>query len=449
MNLEWSATIAHGSGWESKNGNTPFLPDAEGVENHVVNLYPEITYQTFEGFGGAITDAAGSVYAQMDEGQKRQLMDTYFSSEKLGYNRVRIHLDSCDFSTGAYEAMSDPEDRELNSFSFARTEKYILPMLEDAQKAAGKPLKLMLSPWSPPSFMKTNGEREEGGSLKPEYRDFWADYLCRYVREFQQRGFEVERISLQNEPKAVQTWDSCIFTAEQEKMFLCNHLHPAMERHGLDSIEIFIWDHNKERLYERVRDTVDSDTRGMVAGAAFHWYSGDHFDTLDLVRQQYPELKLITSESCIEYRFLDESDVFGNASKLAHELMGDLNHGVNAFYDWNLLLDETGGPNWAGNFCHAPFMYDRVAKKLCPQLLEQYYSHFSRYIAPGSQRIALTKYWGELEAVAFRRPDQKITVTLFNRSENLVPVVLRLRGQIAQITMEPRTIISGIAAGVC
>lgn len=150
MNLQWNATIVHGSSWESKNGSTPFVPDIEEAENQVVNLYPEVIYQTFEGFGGAITDAAGSVYAQMDEGQKQQLMETYFSPEKMGYNRVRIHLDSCDFSTEAYEAMSDPEDRELNSFSFARTEKYILPMLEDAQKAAGKPLKLMLSPWSPP-----------------------------------------------------------------------------------------------------------------------------------------------------------------------------------------------------------------------------------------------------------------------------------------------------------
>lgn len=444
MKLTWSMTTAQDRKWKTMHGEAQFHPDTEEVENHVVNLYPEVTFQTFEGFGGAITDAAGSVYAQMNESQKRQLMEAYFAPEKMGYNRVRIHMDSCDFSTGMYEAMSNPEDRELNSFSFARTEKYILPMLEDAQKAAGHPLKLMLSPWSPPAFMKTNGKREEGGSLKPEYRDFWADYLCRYIREFQQRGFEVERISLQNEPKAVQTWDSCIFTAEQEKEFLRNHLYPAMVHHGLDDIEVFIWDHNKERLYERVRDTVDDDIRRMIAGAAFHWYSGDHFDALDLVRRQFPDMKLITSESCIEYRFLNESDVFGNAAKLAHELMGDLNHGINAFYDWNLLLDETGGPNRVGNLCHAPFMYDRKTKELCPQLLERYYNHFSHYIAPGSQRIALTKYADALEAVAFRRPDAITAVILFNKSEEPVKVMLRLNDQIAQIIVEPRSIISGI-----
>ncbi|MDE6589638.1 MAG: glucosylceramidase, partial [Oscillospiraceae bacterium] len=159
MKLNWTATTAVGGSWETTQGEALFQPDAEEVENQVVNLYPEIAFQTFEGFGGAITDAAGYVYSLMDEGQKRRVIQSYFAPDQMGYNRVRIHMDSCDFSTGMYEAMSDPDDRGLDSFSFARTEKYILPMLADAQKAAGKPLKLMLSPWSPPAFMKPNGQR--------------------------------------------------------------------------------------------------------------------------------------------------------------------------------------------------------------------------------------------------------------------------------------------------
>ena len=77
----------------------------------------------------------------MDDELKKQLMNTYFSPERMKYGIVRIHMDSCDFSTEMYEAMSDENDRELESFSFERTEKYIIPMLADAQKAAGKPLK--------------------------------------------------------------------------------------------------------------------------------------------------------------------------------------------------------------------------------------------------------------------------------------------------------------------
>lgn len=444
MQLNWTATTAAGSSWETVEGKVLFHPDVEGVENQVVNLYPEVTYQTFEGFGGAITDAAGYVYSLMDEKQKHQVIQSYFAPNQMGYDRVRIHMDSCDFSTGIYEAMSNPDDRALDSFSFARTEQYILPMLTDAQATAGRPLKLMLSPWSPPAFMKTNGSRVGGGSLKPEYRNMWADYICRYIKEFQKRGYEVERISIQNEPKAVQTWDSCIFTAEEEKEFLQNHLFPALAHHGLNGIEVFIWDHNKERLYERVRDTVDETTKDMVAGAAFHWYSGDHFEALDMVRQQYPDLKLITSESCIEYSKLDVGDAFGNAARLAHELIGDLNHGTNAFYDWNLLLDETGGPNHVGNLCHAPYMYDRAARQLHPQLLQQYFWHFSHYVVPGSVRIGLSRYTNGLETAVFHRPDNQFAVVLFNPGTKEMTVNLRLGEQLAELTVEPQTILSGL-----
>ena len=332
--------------------------DIREVENQVINLYPEITYEKFEGFGGAVTEAAAYVYSLMNEEEKKQVIETYFSPEQMNYQLVRVHMDSCDFSLGMYEAMSDPEDVELKSFSFERTEKYIIPMLKDAQKASKGNLKLMLTPWSPPAFMKTNGKRTGGGKLKPEYRNLWAEYICRYIREFKDRGFDVQRISIQNEPKAVQTWDSCLFTAEEEKEFLRDHLYPAMKNHGYEDIEVFIWDHNKERIYERVRDTVDEETKQMITGAAFHWYSGDHFEGLELVHRLYPDMKLIMSESCLEYSIFDEKNINSVTNRLCHEIIGDLQAGMCAFYDWNLLLDEKGGPNHVGNYCHAPFLYD-------------------------------------------------------------------------------------------
>lgn len=217
-----------------------------------------------------------------------------------------------------------------------------------------------------------------------------------------------------------------------------------MAAHGVGDIEVFIWDHNKERLFERVRDMVDDSTGGMVAGAAFHWYSGDHFDALDLVRQQYPNLKLITSESCIEYRFLDKENIFDNASRLAHELIGDLNHGTNAFYDWNILLDEKGGPNHAGNWCHAVFLYDKEKRVLRPQLLQKYYHHFASFIAPGAKRIGASKYTAALEMTAFLNPNNRIAVVMFNCGEDPIPVNLRLDGQLVKFTVEGRTIATGL-----
>lgn len=422
----------------------PFETDLEGVENQVVNLYPSLLYETMEGFGGAITDSAAYVYSQMDESQKQEMMDTYFSPEKMKYGIVRIHMDSCDFSTEMYEAMSDETDTELQSFSMERTEKYIIPMLQDAEKAAGRQLEIMLSPWSPPAFMKTNGERKNGGSLKPEYADMWAEYICRYIMEFKERGYIVKRMSLQNEPKAVQTWDSCVYTAKQEKDFLEKHMYPALQRHGLEDIEVFIWDHNKERAYERAVEIIDEETVKMVSGVACHWYSGDHFENLSLVRRQFPELKLIISESCIEYSKFDSEDSEVNARRLSHEIIGDLNHGVTAFYDWNLLLDEQGGPNHVGNFCQAPFLYDTKNKKLLPQSIQRHFNHFSHYIEKGARRIGFSKYTDKLDITAYKNPDGEIAVVILNGSEDELPVVLRLNGDIATITMKPGAICTGM-----
>lgn len=443
MKLEWMTTDALG---ESKRENYEFVPDVNGVENQVVNLYPAVTFQTMEGFGGAITDAAGYVYSLMSQEQKRQLMESYFSPEQMKYGIVRIHMDSCDFSTEMYEAMSDPGDRELRSFSFERTEKYILPMLVDAEKAAGKKLKLMLSPWSPPAFMKSNCDRKHGGKLKAEYRFFWADYICRYILEFQKRGFEVQRISLQNEPKAVQTWDSCIYTAQEEKEFLRDFMVPALQTHGLNHVEIFIWDHNKERIYERVRDVADETAKDLVSGVAFHWYSGDHFEALDLVRQQYPNLKMIVSESCIEYTKFGTTDEVGNAGRLSHEIIGDLNSGMSAFYDWNLLLNEEGGPNHVGNFCHAPFLYDRNKKQLLPQLIQKHFYHFAHYLEPGAKRIGFSKYTDKIDVTAFLNPNGMLVVILLNRTDELLPVILRLDDNIVSVQVDAYSIATGSVA---
>ena len=409
--------------------------DIRGIESQVVNIYPELSYETFEEFGGAVTEAAGYIYSLMNDEQKKKVIETYFSPEKMNYRLVRVHMDSCDFSLGLYEAMSNSEDTELKSFSFERTEKYILPMLEDAKKTAGENLKLMLTPWSPPAFMKTNGKRTGGGKLKPEYRKLWAEYICRYIREFQNRGFEVQRISIQNEPKAVQTWDSCLFTAEEEKSFLRDFLYPTMKSHGFENIEVFIWDHNKERIYERVRDTVDEETREMVSGAAFHWYSGDHFEGLELVRRLYPELKLIMSESCLEYSIFDEKNIESVTNKLCHEIIGDLNHGMCAFYDWNLLLDEKGGPNHVGNYCHAPFLYDVEKKKLLPQKTQEQYEMFSHFICPGSVRVQTTKFTEQIDTVAYRTPDGRIVLILLNKGKELEAVNIRLGKMVGSLLL--------------
>ncbi|MBQ6232227.1 MAG: glucosylceramidase [Clostridia bacterium] len=437
MNTALKLSITYGSGGFDQQFRQTVLFRTGVTENRVINLYPEITYQTFDGFGGAITEAAGSTYNQMNEAQKQALMYAYFGKERMNYQYIRLPIDSCDFSLSQYEASSKPD---FSDFSLERVKQNLWPMLDDAEKAAGRKLKLILTPWSPPAYMKTNGKRDHGGKLKPEYEALWAEYLCRYIQEYRNHGYQVVGMTLQNEPKAVQTWDSCVFTAQEEKHFLKDVMRPALEKHGLSNIQIYLWDHNKERVWEWMRDIIDEETSDLIAGAAFHWYSGDHFDSLDLCRTQFPDKKLIVSESCIEYSKFDPNDACSAALHISHELMGDLNHGISAFIDWNLLVDEQGGPNYVDNYCLAPFLYDTRKKKLMPHLISQFFEHFAHAVQPGSVRIAATRYAEEIEVTAWKQPDGTLAGVLINRSAEPKPICVRLRDQEAGLLLQPHSI---------
>ena len=199
---------------------------------HQVSVYPFMRRQTVQGFGGAFTEAAAWCCGQLPEEKRKQVLKAYFGDEGLRYTMGRVHMNSCDFSLGNYACVENPEDEELEGFTAERDEKYMIPMILEAQEIAGRPVNLMLSPWSPPAFMKTNRDMNHGGSLKPEYRSRWAACMAKYASYYRGRGCSVQLMSIQNEPAAVQTWDSCIYTAKEEGEFARDELFPALQAAG-------------------------------------------------------------------------------------------------------------------------------------------------------------------------------------------------------------------------
>ncbi len=418
-------------------------PDVKGVESHVINLYPEVEYQTLLGFGGAMTEAAGYSFSKLTEENQEKALELYFGRTGNNYRLIRSHIDSCDFSLSTYAAMNDPEDTKMNSFCLEREEQYILPLLRSATDKAGKAFDLMLSPWSPPAFMKTNQSRTHGGKLKEEYHKAWAEYICRYVKEYEKKGFRVNRLTIQNEPAAVQTWDSCVYTAEEEKVFLRDYLYPTLREQGLEHIKLNIWDHNKERMYERAKEILDEETMGMVDGVAFHWYSGDHFDAIRLTHEAFPDKELIFTEGCVEYsRF--STDQLKNAQMYAHDIIGNLNAGMTGFIDWNIFLDEKGGPNHVGNYCDAPIMVDTQSGELMVKLSYDYIGHFSKYIVPGAKRIGMSKYTSDLEVTAFKNLDGSVVLVALNRTGKKLPVTIRIKGELIEFELPESSIATAL-----
>lgn len=413
---------------------------ASGDCMHVVNVYPSFRRQSIEGFGGAFTEAATYTFSRLPQKEQEEILEAYFGESGLHYNMGRCHIHSCDFALGNYTYVKE-NDETLESFDIAHDRDNMIPMIKRAMEKAQDDLIILSSPWSPPAYMKTNGEMNHGGKLKEEYRRLWAEYVAKYVQAYRAEGIPVRYITVQNEPEAVQTWDSCVYTAKEEGAFVRDYLADALKRVGLDDLGIFIWDHNKEAAFERADATLsDSDTAACVTGVAVHWYTGDHFDALRLIREKYPEKRLFFTEGCVEYsRFADSGEV-QKAEMYAHDMIGNLKAGVEALLDWNLLLDEKGGPNHVGNFCAAPVMCDVSAGTVEKRLSYYYIGHLSRFIKRGARLIATTAYTDKVETAAFLNPDGERSVVLLNKTEEEVEVTLRENGTGTRLILPAHTI---------
>ena len=399
--------------------NGKFWQETDGfrVEHdamRTVRIYKDKKYQTIHGFGGAFTQASGYNYDLLPDGAKDEFIRSYFSEEGLNYNLGRIHINSCDFALGNYAYLENADD-PMEKFDISIDEKYIFPMINAASKY-GKP-ELIASPWSPPAFMKTNGEMNHGGKLKKECYAQWAEYIVKFIEEYIKRGADIGMMTVQNEPEAVQTWDSCIYTAKEEGEFVAGYLGPALENAGLGDVKIFVWDHNKEVLYDRAKGTLEvPGADKYVAGFAFHWYTGDHFDAVSITAESFPGKELIFTEGCVEYsRFADSNEIC-KAEMYAHDMIGNLNAGTNAIIDWNLLLDAKGGPNHVGNFCAAPVMTNEDHTAIEKRLSYYYIGHLSKFVQKGAKCIGISKFTEGLDAAAFENPDGRIAVVLMNKT---------------------------------
>lgn len=430
------------------------------VERAVINIYDDVVRQEIFGFGGAFTEAAAYNYSLLSDEQKDEFMRAYFDKQDgIGYSIGRTHINSCDFSLDIYDYV-ESGDKTLETFDISREKKYVIPFIKDAAKYCGDELVLFASPWSPPAYMKDNGDMIKGGNLLDEYKSLWALYYAKYIKAFAGEGIKISAISVQNEPIAIQTWESCYYSPEDEGDFIENYLIPVLDEEGLGDIKIIIWDHNKERVFDRARKVLASDkVNERVAAVGFHWYSGDHFDGVRLVHEVLSK-PAFASEFCKSAPYSIAGDDVSAAEDYAREISGDLNSYAVACCDWNLMLDENGGPyhnrtakpvtvggkvleNKSGG-CYAPIIYDTNKGELILTPTYYYIGHFSRFIKRGAKRVECTKYSDDLKVSAFVNPDGTRVAVIMNTADVELPAVIRNNDVCTHIDMEPHSIMTAL-----
>lgn len=416
----------------------------EGVVSVFVD--PDKTFQTFLGIGAALTDASAETFAKMSDSKQQEFLQAYFNKEKgIGYSLARTNIHSCDFSSGSYTYVNEG-DSLLNSFSINHDKEFRIPFIKRAIAAAGGKLTLYASPWSPPAFMKTNNSMLQGGKLKKEYAQSWANYFVKFIKAYEKEGIPVWGITIQNEPMATQRWESCIFTAEEERDFLKNYLGPTLHKKGLANKKIIVWDHNRDLMTHRANVIYDDPAAFKYAwGMGFHWYenwSGGQpmFENVGLVNKTYPEKKLLFTEGCAEKFNAEKYQLWANGERYGRSMINDFNNGTVGWTDWNILLDETGGPNHVANFCFAPVHFDTKTNEIIYTPSYYYLGHFSKFIRPEGKRISSSSSRSQLLTTAFKNKDGKVVVIVMNQSNRKTSYNLWVNGFAAEVSALPHSI---------
>lgn len=415
-------------------------------KTHITIIKNQV-YQQILGFGGAFTESAAYVINQLNTTQQQKIYDMYFSEEGHKYVMGRTHIGSCDFSLDFYNYDETKGDTDLTHFNLTDSDyKYTIPFMQRAQKmikARGESMKLVITPWSPPEWMKSNRSMtcliplSFFCYLRKEFEPVMANYLSKYVTALKANGIDPWALTPQNEPESGKpTVETMIMTAKQERDWIKSSLGPTLRRDHPE-LKILAYDHNKNHL-TKWADTIlgDKNASQYVDGMAFHWYTGDEFPNVLDVHNKYPDKLLIATEAT-EVRESNPqaymNPTWSKGEHYAHDIIGDMNNWANGWIDWNLALDIKSGPSHAdptGGLCeklipcgsNSMIIIDESTGDIHPQAFYWYMGHISRYIVPGSWRIerTLTDDSGAplpIEVLTAKTPDDKIVLVVMNRND--------------------------------
>ena len=377
-------------------------PDQRVHGKNRVTAYDEPKQEIF-GFGGAFTEAASHNYALLPPDEKKKALSLLFGAEGLNYRFCRVCLGSSDFSLGDYRYASD---ETLSDFSIEHDRREILPFIRDAMAARGGDLILFASPWSPPAFLKTTGS-VIGGHLRPDCFGTYAEYFARFVEEYAREGVKISFVTPQNEP-GQHRWEGCVWDADEMSRFV-TALGETFARHGLD-VGILAWDYNRAGMFDHVRSLMRSPAAPYVRGIGFHWYTGVHTGELDVTHDVYPDLPLIETEFCHGLG----ARMYG---RYRTEFLDMLTHNVSAVVEWNLMLDENGGPYHNRDIgCNSPVWVDSVEKTVQKRSIYSQTYMFAHFIRPGAHALYTSAARRDLLTLAVKNPDGHVLIYLYNLS---------------------------------
>ncbi len=362
-------------------------------------------FQTIEGFGFALTGGSAALIDQLPEPQKTELLNEIFGKGKnaLGVSYIRISIGASDLDAHvfSYDDLKKGEtDSLLLKFSLSEDTVHLIPILKKAL-AINPALQIMASPWSPPTWMKTNGI-SMGGHLLKKYYATYANYFIKYINAMQKHGINIKSITLQNEPEHGGNNPSLLMDAQEQTDFLANYIGPQFKASNINT-QVIIFDHNADHPNYPISVLNDSKAKSFATGTAFHLYLGNEF-ALSEVHNAHPDKKIYFTEQWTGAKGEFGGDLMWH---LEHIIVGTINNWSSAVIEWNLAADAKYNPHTPGGCteCKGAFTIqdDAVSRNVSYYIIGQ----ASKYIPVGAQRVASNSNLESIKTTGFILPNGK------------------------------------------
>ena len=380
-----------------------FIPYSGGGTTIVADS--TIEYQSIDGFGFSLTQGSAQAINELTPGNRTNLLNELFSPSGLNISMLRISIGASDLSNSTYTYNESSGDINMSNFSLARPDSdHLIPLLQEIL-AINPSIKIMATPWTAPTWMKTNGTWI-GGSLNPTYYSAYSQYFVKYLEEMDANGIAIWGITPQNEPENPWNEPSMLMTSTQQIDFINNHLGPDISASGY-SPKIIAFDHNCDNTAYPI-DVLDNST--YVDGAAFHLYAGN-ISAMSTVRNATGKNVYFTEQ----YTDIN-GDFNGDLGwHMENVVTGSLNNWSKCVLEWNLATDASFGPHTPGGCSHCLGALT-INDNSSYETNVSYYiiGHLSKFVQPGAMKIDVTTNSSKLFVTGFKNPDNTLTVLAFN-----------------------------------
>ncbi|WP_246296558.1 glycoside hydrolase family 30 protein [Winogradskyella vidalii] len=382
--------------------------------NFTINVSEGTTYQEMDGFGYTLTGGSASLINAMSTSARESLLQELFGTGEnsigVSYLRVSIGASDLDATTFSYNDLPDGQtDENLTNFSLNPDMANLIPILNEIT-AINPDIKILGSPWSAPTWMKSNGSTI-GGELLPQYYSTYANYFVKYINGMAAQGITIDAITIQNEPENPYNNPSMVMTAEQQKTFIRDHLGPTFQTENI-ATKIILFDHNLDHPEYPISILNDATAKSYIDGSAFHLYAGQ-IDNMSVVHNAHPDKNVYFTEQWVQAPGDFYSDIRWHIREL---IIGAPRNWSRNVLEWNLAADPNSEPHTDGGCteCLGAITIDGNNVERNPA----YYiiAHASKFVPAGSIRIE-SNYSTELPNVAFKTPNNKIVVIVLNNSE--------------------------------